>query len=261
MENLTCYLNPSWNNLVFEKRNKLFGAYQLRKGYNKNVVLSLIFCASFTAFSFSVPTLVSFIGLHDEQLTNQLTDLGGIVILPPPPIIPITPPVKPKDPTIKVKNPNLPPKVVTDPVPDEPLPPIKPLDTEPPVASVGAGAIGVNTPDVPLEVVKPKEPYTAVEIMPTYDGGLDGLYKFLGKNLRYPAIDRRNGTEGTVYVQVVINETGNVTNIQVIRGLSATLDEEAKRVISLMKQWKPGIQNQEAVSVKMVVPIKFKLTT
>ncbi len=261
MENSTCYLNPSWNNLVFEKRNKLFGAYQLRKGYNKNVVLGLIFCASFTAFSFSVPTLVSFIGLHDEQLTNQLKDLGGIVILPPPPIIPITPPVKPKDPTIKVKNTNLPPKVVTDPVPDEPLPPIEPSPIDVQITDVGTTPIPAALQTEAPITIEPKKVYVFAEKMPAYDGGLESLYKFLGGNLRYPAIDRRNGTEGTVFVQFIIDEIGNVTDVEVFRGISATLDKEAVRVIMSMKKWKPGSQNGQPISIKMILPIKFKLTT
>ncbi len=261
MENSTCYLNPSWNNLVFEKRNKAFGAYQLREHYHKNVVLGLLVCGSFTAFSFCVPTLLSSLGLDGSPLVKQPKSLDRIILLPPPTLIPITPPVKPKDPIIKVKNPNLPPKVVTDLVPDEQLPPIEPTFDETPITNAGDASVGIETTNVQPTISKPTEPYISVEIMPAYEGGMEGLYSFLGNHLRYPSIDRQNGTEGTVYVQFVINETGAVTNIQVIRGLSNTLDEEAKRVISLMKKWKPGIQNHEAVSVKMVVPIKFKLTT
>jgi protein TonB len=208
-----------------------------------------------------VPSLLSSIGLKSVTPIKINQDLCGLTIITLPPIIPITPPAKPKDPVIKVKNPNLPPKVVTDLVPDEQLPPIEPTFDETRIINTGNASIGIETPNVQPTISKPTEPYISVEIMPAYEGGMEGLYSFLGNHLRYPSIDRRNGTEGTVYVQFVINETGNVTNIQVIRGLSNTLDEEAKRVISLMKKWKPGIQNHEAVSVKMVVPIKFKLTT
>jgi protein TonB len=261
MENTICYLDPSWNSLVFEKRNKAFGAYRLREQYHKNVLLGLLTCALFTTFSFCVPTILALVGSTSVPLGKSNKTIDGIIFTTPPPLA-LTPPlVKPKDPIIKVKNTNLPPKVVTDPVPDETLQPIKPMDVDPQIIENGSGTVGIEVPEQPLALVKPKEPYSVVEIMPMYEGGLENLYKFLGKNLRYPSIDRRNGLEGTVYVQFVIDEIGNVTNISVIKGLSATLDEEAKRVFALMRPWKPGIQNHEAVSVKMIVPIKFKLTT
>jgi periplasmic protein TonB len=260
MESSTYYLNPSWNNLVFEKRNKEFGAFQLRKRYAKNVVFGLLICTSFTVFSFSVPMLLSLMGVKNDDEAKLPKELSGITLTAPPVLIPV-PPAKPKEPIVQAKNTNLAPKVVTDLVPDEPLiAAIEPSHIDLPLEDGGTISDQTSMPIESTIIAEPKKIYSFAEKMPVYETGLDAMQKFLLKNVRYPAIDRRNGTEGTVYVQFIIDEIGTVSNVEVIKGISTTLDNEAMRVIASMKQWKPGSQNGQPVSIRMVIPIKFKLS-
>jgi periplasmic protein TonB len=260
MESSTYYLNPSWNNLVFEKRNKDFGAFQLRKRYSKNMALGLLICTSFIMFSFSMPTLLSLMDAERNSLSKLSKELSGITLIAPPVLISITPPVKPKNPIVQAKNTNLAPKVVIEQVPDEPLAAIEPSPVERPQTDVSTTSMQTTMPAEPTIIAEPKKIHSFAEKMPVYESGLDAMHRFLSKNVRYPAIDRRNGTEGTVYVQFIIDEIGTVSNVEVIKGISTTLDNEAVRVIASMKQWKPGSQNGQPVSIRMVIPIKFKLS-
>ena len=111
----------------------------------------------------------------------------------------------------------------------------------------------VDDPDYPV--------YEVVETMPEYpDGGMSGMMQFLSKNIRYPVNAQKNGTQGRVTVQFVVNADGSISNIGIIRGVDPELDGEAVRVISTMPNWKPGMQKGKAVRVKYTVPVMFRLS-
>jgi TonB family protein len=101
--------------------------------------------------------------------------------------------------------------------------------------------------------------YTVVEEMPAYKGGLEAMSSFLGSNIQYPESARKNGTEGTVFTQFIVNTDGSMSDITVMQGIGAGCDEEAVRVLKTMPPWTPGMQNGKAVRVRFVLPIKFKL--
>jgi protein TonB len=119
-----------------------------------------------------------------------------------------------------------------------------------------ASTIAIAVPDIPVE--KTDEPVVFAEKMPEPDGGYAGFYKFLKKNMKYPAVARRMNLSGKVFVQFVVNENGTPSDVQVIRGIGGGCDEEAARVIAMSK-WKPGKQRGKAVRVRMVQPIDFVL--
>ena len=109
-----------------------------------------------------------------------------------------------------------------------------------------------NDPDYPV--------FEVVETMPEYpDGGMSGMMQFLSKNIRYPVNAQKNGTQGRVTVQFVVNTDGSISNIGIIRGVDPDLDGEAVRVISSMPNWKPGMQKGKPVRVKYTVPVMFRL--
>jgi protein TonB len=101
--------------------------------------------------------------------------------------------------------------------------------------------------------------FTVVDQMPEYNGGLNAMMLHVQKNMRYPASARRMGIDGTVYVSFVIDSNGALHNIKVIRGISGDCDQEARRVVALMPPWLPGKQNGIPVTVRFVLPIKFKI--
>ena len=103
------------------------------------------------------------------------------------------------------------------------------------------------------------ETYAVVEEMPQFPGGDKALQEYLVKNIRYPAIAKDNNMEGIVYVQFVIDETGDIINTKVVKGIGGGCDEEALRVVNNMPLWIPGKQGGYKVKVLYTLPIKFSL--
>ena len=102
--------------------------------------------------------------------------------------------------------------------------------------------------------------YTIVEQMPKFPGGEEELRKIIETTLAYPKSTKKNKVEGKTIVGFVIDEKGEVLDIEIKRSSGyQVLDEEAKRIISSMPKWEPGRQQGKAVSVKYVLPITFRL--
>jgi protein TonB len=101
--------------------------------------------------------------------------------------------------------------------------------------------------------------YFDYEVMPVYAGGEDDLVRYLGKKIYYPQKEKKDGIEGTVYIQFVIDKDGSVTNVRVLKGVSEGLDEEAARIVQSLPKWSPGFLDGDPVKVSFVLPIKFRL--
>ena len=122
------------------------------------------------------------------------------------------------------------------------------------ISDAGKGGSPQLITEEPME-----EPvYKVVEVMPEFPGGMKALMDFIQKNIRYPEEARKNGIQGRVAVSVVIDENGRVTAPVIMRSRYPALDEEALRIVELMPQWKPGMQQGKAVKVEFTFPVTFK---
>lgn len=101
--------------------------------------------------------------------------------------------------------------------------------------------------------------FIVVEDMPVFPGG--NVQRWINKNVKYPVLAQENGIQGKVYIQFVIEKDGSVTDVKVLRGVDASLDKEAVRVINSMPKWKPGKQRGKPVRVSYTLPINFTLTS
>ena len=127
--------------------------------------------------------------------------------------------------------------------------------------------ISMNEDDIIEEIVAFDEPeeevaetiHQIVEEMPTPQGGLSAFYKYLNKNLKYPAQARRLGIDGRVYMHFVVEKDGSLTDVSVQKGIGAGCDEESIRVIKNAPKWNPGKQRGNPVRVRFSFPIVFKL--
>ncbi len=99
----------------------------------------------------------------------------------------------------------------------------------------------------------------SVEQQPLFPGGLEAMGSYLSKNVRYPAADRENNTQGKVFVQFVVEADGTVTDVNATRGPSETLKAEAVRVMKNSPKWIPGMQAGKKVRTQYTVPINFSL--
>lgn len=102
--------------------------------------------------------------------------------------------------------------------------------------------------------------FQVVEEMPEFpDGGMAGLMRYLGKNIKYPAEAQKAGTQGRIILQIIVDKEGNVANPKIVQGVDPLLDAEAIRLASTMPKWKPGTQKGQPANVKYTLPIVFRL--
>ena len=101
--------------------------------------------------------------------------------------------------------------------------------------------------------------YQVCEEMPEFPGGMAECMKYLSKNINYPEDCKKEGVQGRVIVQFVVDKDGSIKDPTIARGVHPSLDKEALRVLSSMPNWKPGKQKGEAVKVRYTIPVMFRL--
>ncbi len=269
--------SKQWIDMVFDGRNKEYGAYQLRKKYNKTAILSIIIGVIGVGLLFSIPIIASAIKLNnvkEDVKVNMETELADIDLEekkpPPPPDIPPPPPPPPAVKEVKFT----PPKIVKqDQIKKEDIPP--PVETIEEDALIGDETVeeGLSKFDVPIKPPEDGEgtekivgavvdnkvySYASIQKKPKFPGN---RMEFIRKNIDYPDIAVESGIEGIVYVEFTVERDGRITNIHVKRGkeLGFGLAEEAVRIIKLMPKWQPGEINGHKVRVSFVQPFVFKL--
>ncbi|MBP3776664.1 MAG: TonB family protein [Prevotella sp.] len=112
--------------------------------------------------------------------------------------------------------------------------------------------MGIDPEDNPLM-------FRLVEDLPQYPGGAVEFMKWLTKNLRYPKIAQVRKTEGKVIANFYVEKDGSITGLKVVQSLSRECDREALRVLGMMPNWQPGVQNGKPCRTKVSIPIVFKL--
>lgn len=262
--------SPEWCELVFQGKNKAYGAYKMRANSPKRHTWAMVIVVIIAAVGFSIPTLVKLATPKQKEVMTEVTTLSQLEepevkqeefkkvepVAPPPALkssIKFTAPVIKKD------------EEVRD---DEEIKSQEEL-TQTKVAISIADVKGndeLNGKDIAelKEVITKapeaeEKPYTMVEQMPQFPGGDRELLSFIAKNLRYPTIAQENGIQGKVFVRFVVSATGDVKDVKVMRSLDPYCDKEAIRVIQSLPKWIPGKQNGRNVPVYYTVPITFKL--
>lgn len=252
----------TWDDIVFEKRNKDYGAYINRKNYSKYVIIALGITVAVLILVLAAPAIARLLKSAEKaedptlkEMTVTLDQPPPITPQPPPPDVRIPPPVKT---VIKF----LPPKVTEkEVVEEEPMPTIEEIKENETgaVEQVGTGEVVFEEPVVESTGEEEDKIFYAVEQQAEFPGGIQAMMKFLQKNIKYPASAKRMGIEGKVFVKFIVDKEGGISNIEIMKGMNADLDKEAIRVIKLMPPWKPGKQNGRSVKSQFVLPVYFKL--
>jgi protein TonB len=252
----------SWDEMVFENRNREYGAYLVRKGYNKNLVTAVIATLIVFILILLYPSVSKWLGGNDVPIKDPPRKLVYTELSAPPPID------KPKPPPPQVQLPRLqkiikfvPPKVVKEEV-REVLPTIEEIKVNETGAEAVEGPTDVIFDEPVAEVVggeSDDELFTVVDQQPEYAGGYDAMMAFIRSNMTYPANARRMRIEGTVHVSFIVSKTGEISEVRVLRGIMTECDREAVRVVQMMPPWKPGKQNGRPVNVRFILPLKFRL--
>jgi len=243
-----------WDDIVFENRNKIYGAYALRQSYPTHVLMAWLLCSGVITAIILLPSRPSVKELKETFIP------ATIDFVAPPTIQKVETTPKETLPVKKTTSRLVPTKVTTADVHDAVTEDITMTNFDVSdnidglVVENGTGNFSANES---VEQVQTPPVVLFAEVMPVYEGGNAEMIKFIQKKLRYPAYAAKMGIEGTVYVSFVVSANGDITNIEIIKGIDKSCNDEAVRVISLMNRWKPGMQNKIPVSVRMVLPIKF----
>jgi TonB family protein len=95
------------------------------------------------------------------------------------------------------------------------------------------------------------------DVDPQFPGGQEKLLQHMQTHIRYPLAARNARVQGTVFVKYIVEPSGEISNVQIMRSVSPELDEEAMRVVNLMPKWEPGLKDGAAVGVQYVLPVRF----
>ena len=270
-------ISSDWVDLVFEGRNKAYGAYRLRKSTTKRNILAMVAVVILLIVAFIILTVKNFV---DEQRAKvamtQVAELTNykqpekkaeakqkkVVVEPERVVERVKSSIKFTAPVIKK---------------DEEVKPDEELKTQDELMSTKT-AIGTfdvkGNDDANGEILKAKEViaepeppkheeenkvFDIVEQQPLFPGGPAALMKYLSENTKYPVVAQENGVQGRVTVQFVVEKDGSISDVHVLRGVDPSLDKEAVRVVKSMPRWTPGKQNGITVRVNYRVPVLFRL--
>ncbi len=256
--------------IIFDDRNKEYGAYDLRKHYQRRLIKSLIAMFLIVVLLLITYLLVAAIkpkadkAIDVKDYTLIKVDLPEKPITPPPPVTPPPPP-----PAVKTLAFTSPPQIVKEAAPEEMPPPVEDIDN----VKIGTanvdgtedkGIVGPPVEEAKGIVTAPKkqddtpEIFTKVEIESAYPGGLSAWAAFLNRNLVFPQEAEDVGVQGTVMIQFVVDIEGNVSDVIAISG-PEELRAAAVKVVKKSGKWTAAIQNGSKVKSYKRQPITFKL--
>ena len=266
-------LNAEFLDILFEGRNKEYGAYELRKAYNKRMLRSIIIMLGICLLIFVISVVAKTIEKNKPVKMNvqdvQLEDIKQPQEKPPPP-----PPPPPKEPPKVEVTKFTPPKIVKD---EDVKPEEKPPEQEK-LEDTKIGAFdqaGVKDESVapPVEkgtgVAAPKtdnqdydKEFTSVQVEAKFPGGQDAWRKFLERNLnnQTPADNGAASGNYTVTVSFLVDKDGNISQVQSLNDPGYGCAAEAVRVIQKGPKWIPAIQNGRNVIYRQKQNITFQVT-
>lgn len=249
------------NDLVFESKNKDYGAYLLRKKYNKVVALALLSSVLFFLLCLSTPIILSW--LETVEVSKNI-DLGEeIVLAEAPPIDESEPPPPPVEPPPPLQESvKFTPPVVVEHEVEEPPPAQAELEETNPgvVTQEGNGQVELPSEVTAIEEPVDNTPLLFAEEMAEFPGGPQAMYEFIYSKVKYPAIAREAQLEGTVYITFVVNKEGKVTDVKKAKDIGGGLADAAINAIKQMPSWKPAKQNRRVVALQYTIPVKFVLS-
>ncbi|MFG4005016.1 energy transducer TonB [Flavobacterium aquidurense] len=258
-------IKNQWLDIVFEGRNKIYGAYELRKANRSTTVKALIIGSVIFSLAVAAPLIASLLPDSEEEVVNNDIKIATVKIVPkkeeikpnqPPP-----PPPPPKVDQVKFVKPVV---AKANEITEDP----------PKIVDLKDKKVGNETikgdPDAVLTVDEPvgKGPVTeiiqednnvyntaGIEVKPDFPGGIEKFYKFVGNNYKTP---EEEGLKGKVYVTFVVEKDGSLTDIKVLRDIGYGTGAEAIRVLKKCPKWTPGEQNGKKVRVLYSLPITIQ---
>ncbi len=259
--------------ILFENRNKKYGAYQLRKGYDKRLIKAMSLMIALVLFC-----VVDYIQHHWNN--NQSSIASPFLVIDTVTLSPYLVPKTPDPPPVPKPQPavasitDTPPLIVQDNL-------VTDKDRMPTVDDLKDKAISntssdgnasttdnqSSTPQGPAAAAVAPQPEPApepavadiAEVMPEFPGGTAALLRFLGKNLQVPEEALEPGQRVRVPVKFVVNRDGNLSNVEFLTQADNVFKKEILRVVAKMPKWKPGSTQGKTVAVYFTIPVIFDM--
>jgi len=259
--------SQEWCDIVFEGKNKAYGAYIIRKYSNKRHTKALLIISLLFVFLLLMPGMIKTVLPEKKERMVEVTSMADlkieqdipkeenlIAVPPPPPLkssIKFTPPVIKPDEVVVVEN-----EVKTQ---DELNEDDKLISVADVIGTDEINGVDIATLDENQAITQEDENqvYGIVEQMPEFPGGDMALTRWIANNTRYPKAAADKGIKGKVYVNFVVDKDGGISNVHIVKSVDPALDKEALRVINNLPRWSPGLQGGKPVRVSYTVPINF----
>ncbi len=248
------------NDIVFAGRNQDYGAYELRRSYNLRVTYIL---GGILLFSVVLLGVKKFIDRPKEEVLVEKFVNTQVDLTPPPPIEETPPPPPPPPPPPMVEMVKFTPPVIKDDAVEE-----EPQKLQEDVKETTVGTKDQEGEEIvapPSDNTGPGEAapeiFTIVEEQAEFPGGAMAMMKYIQQNIQYPAMAREAGISGKCFLKFVVNETGDISNVEILKGVSgcSECDKEAIRVVKSMPKWKAAKMTGRAVRCYFNLPISFKV--
>jgi len=250
---------PAFDDIVFVNRNQEYGAYKLRKGYQRTLIVAMLIGIIIIATAIITPYLnAKALENRSKRAERQVEikmenlDQPTEIVAPPPP-----PPPPPEDVVQQAKY--VPPVVVDSIRPEDVVQLMTADDAQIEVQNEEV----VEFQEVVKEEVQEAEveevPFVVVEEMPMFPGGEIELLRYIMEHTNYPEIAKENNIQGRVIIRFCVTSKGGVSQVSILKGVDPELDKEAIRVVSELPGFKPGKQGGKPVPVWYMVPITFTL--
>ncbi|MCQ2254069.1 MAG: energy transducer TonB [Bacteroidaceae bacterium] len=281
-------IQGKWCDIVFEGKNKEYGAYPIRKATGKRNVIAMLSILILIALCIigiqalnayqeyqkrqeAILAEMELSKLQEKKTETKKEEVEKVIKQPEQKVVEVkqntikfTEPVIKKDDEVKAENTLL---NMEDLNKDNRRTADESYDQGTNERQVDYGALTIEeekvapppppAPEPEPEVkVEENKVYDVVEQQPTFNGNIN---QWLASNLKYPPVAAENGIEGRVIVQFVVGKDGSIHSAQVVRGVDASLDKEALRVVNSMPKWVPGKQNGQSVNCKFTLPVVFRL--
>jgi periplasmic protein TonB len=250
---------PAFDDIVFEHRNKEYGAYKLRKKYNRNVIIALIIGILIIGTAIITPYLNAKAAENKSrraelqvEIKMENLDQPTELVAPPPP-----PPPPPQDVVQQARY--VPPVVVDSVKPEENVQLMSADQAQVEVQNEAAVEEVAVVAEEVQEDVDAAEPFVVVEEMPMFPGGEAALLAYIGEHTQYPEVAKENNIQGKVIVRFCVTSKGGVDKVEILKSVDPELDKEAIRVVKTLPSFKPGKQGGKPVPVWYMVPINFTL--
>ena len=251
--------SPDFDDIVFEERNKEYGAYRLRKKYNRNVLIGMLIGIIIIATAIITPYLNAKAAENKSrraerqvEIKMENLDTPNEQVAPPPP--------PPPPPTDVVQQQRYVPPVVVDSIKPEDIKQLMTADqAQTEVTNKEVVEVVQQVKEEVQEADPEATPFVVVEEMPMFPGGDVELLKYISEHTQYPEVAKENNIQGRVIVRFCVTSKGGVSQVSVLKGVDPELDKEAIRVVNTLPTFKPGKQGGKPVPVWYMVPITFTL--